>query len=287
MKNLLIRVSMIVALLAAGLTAYAQTTVRGTVKDATGNGAIGASVFVQGTQNGTIVSPDGSYVLSNAKVGDKIEFSCIGYAPQVITWQGGPLNVVLAEDAEMLEGTVVTALGIRRDQKALGYAVTELKSEELNPNLINPVSALQGKVAGVEINASDGGMFGRSKILIRGASTLGKNNQPIFVVDGIILDNDVVDPSADWSADNLDYGNALRDGLHPEGCGRYRPVRFPRSERRHHHHHQERQGCPRTRCLLHPDIRFRQGHVRSGLPECVHGRCLESVLPVFGHADAR
>ena len=63
---------MIVALLAAGLTAYAQTTVRGTVKDAAGNGVIGASVFVQGTQNGTIVSPDGSYVLSNAKVGDKI-----------------------------------------------------------------------------------------------------------------------------------------------------------------------------------------------------------------------
>ena len=215
MKNLLIRVSMIVALLAAGLTAYAQTTVRGTVKDAAGNGVIGASVFVQGTQNGTIVSPDGSYVLSNAKVGDKIEFSCIGYAAQVLTWNGGPLNVVLAEDAEMLEGTVVTALGIRRDQKALGYAVTELKSEDLNANLINPVSALQGKVAGVEINASDGGMFGRNKILIRGASTLGKNNQPIFVVDGIILDNDVVDPSADWDAENLDYGNSLKN-LNPD-----------------------------------------------------------------------
>ena len=215
MKNLLIRLSLVFALLAAGLTAFAQSTVRGTVKDAAGNGVVGASVFVQGTQNGTIVDIDGSYVLSNAKVGDKIEFSCIGYAPQVVTWNGGPLNVVLAEDAEMLEGTVVTALGIRRDQKALGYAVTELKSTDLNPNLINPVSALQGKVAGVEINASDGGMFGRNKILIRGASTLGKNNQPIFVVDGIILDNDVVDPSADWDANNLDYGNQLKN-LNPD-----------------------------------------------------------------------
>ena len=215
MKNLLIRLSFVFALLAAGLTAFAQSTVRGTVKDAAGNGVIGASVFVQGTQNGTIVSPDGSYVLSNVKVGDPIEFSCIGYAAQIITWKGGPLNVVLAEDAEMLEGTVVTALGIRRDQKAVGYAVTELKSDQLNPNLINPVSALQGKVAGVEINASDGGMFGRNKILIRGASTLGKNNQPIFVVDGIILDNDVVDPSADWDANNLDYGNQLKN-LNPD-----------------------------------------------------------------------
>ena len=211
MKNLFIRLSLVFALLAAGLTAYAQTTVRGTVKDAAGNGVIGASVMVQGTQNGAIVNMDGSGV----KTGDVLEVSCIGYAPQTITWTGGPVNVVLAEDAEMLEGTVVTALGIRRDQKALGYAVTEIKSDQLNPNLINPVSALQGKVAGVEINASDGGMFGRNKILIRGASTLGKNNQPIFVVDGIILDNDVVDPSADWDADNLDYGNSLKN-LNPD-----------------------------------------------------------------------
>lgn len=214
MKNLLIKVSMVVALLAMGFNAFAQSTVRGTVKDAAGNGVVGASVFVQGTQNGTITDIDGSYVL-NAKVGDPIEVSCLGYATQVFTWNGQPLNVVLAEDSEMLEGTVVTALGIKRSTKALGYAVTELKSEELNPNLINPVSALQGKVAGVEINQSDGGMFGRNKILIRGASTLGKNNQPIFVVDGIILDNDIVDPSADWDSNNLDYGNQLKN-LNPD-----------------------------------------------------------------------
>ena len=215
MKNLFIRLSLVIALLAAGLTAYAQTTVRGTVKDATGNGVVGASVLVQGTQNGAIVDMDGSFALPGVKAGDVLEISCIGYAPQTVTWTGGPVNVVLAEDSEMLEGTVVTALGIRRDQKALGYAVTELKSEDLNPNLINPVSALQGKVAGVEINQSDGGMFGRNKILIRGASTLGTNNQPIFVVDGIILDNDTIDNSADWSADNLDYGNQLKN-LNPD-----------------------------------------------------------------------
>ena len=215
MKNLFIRLSLVLALLATGLTAFAQSTVRGTVKDAAGNGVVGASVLVQGTQNGAIVDMDGSFALPGVKAGDVLVVSCIGYAPQNITWTGGPVNVVLAEDAEMLEGTVVTALGIRRDQKALGYAVTELKSDELNPNLINPVSALQGKVAGVEINASDGGMFGRNKILIRGASTLGKNNQPIFVVDGIILDNDTVDPSADWDASNLDYGNQLKN-LNPD-----------------------------------------------------------------------
>ena len=80
MKNLFIRLSLVVALLSAGLAAFAQTTVKGTVKDAAGNGVVGASVFVQGTHNGAICDLDGSYTLSNVKVGDKIEFSCIGYA---------------------------------------------------------------------------------------------------------------------------------------------------------------------------------------------------------------
>ena len=84
MKNLFIRLSLVFALLAAGLTAYAQTTVRGTVKDAAGNGVVGASVFVQGTQNGAIVDMDGNYVLSNVKVGDVLVVSCIGYATQNI-----------------------------------------------------------------------------------------------------------------------------------------------------------------------------------------------------------
>ena len=215
MKNLFLRMTMIVALMAMGFSAFAQSTVTGTVKDAAGEPVIGAAVQVQGTQNGAIVDIDGTFTLPGVRPGDVLVFSCIGYANQVITWNRGPVNVILQEDTEMLEGTVVTALGIKRATKALGYAVTEIKSEDLNPNLINPVSALQGKVAGVEINGSDGGMFGRNKILIRGASTLGKNNQPIFVVDGIILDNDVVDPSADWDADNLDYGNQLKN-LNPD-----------------------------------------------------------------------
>ncbi len=215
MKNLFLRVTMILALVTMGFSALAQSTVTGTVKDAAGEPVIGAGVQVKGTQNGTITDMDGTFKLSGVKRGDVLVFSCIGYANQELTWNSGPVNVTLSEDAEMLEGTVVTALGIKRATKALGYAVTEIKSEDLNPNLINPVSALQGKVAGVEINGSDGGMFGRNKILIRGASTLGKNNQPIFVVDGIILDNDVVDPSADWDANNLDYGNQLKN-LNPD-----------------------------------------------------------------------
>ena len=215
MKNLFLRVTMIIALLATTVSAFAQSTVTGTVKDAAGEPVIGAAVQVKGTQNGATVNFDGTFSLPGVRRGEVLVFSCIGYANQEITWNSGPVNVILSEDTEMLEGTVVTALGIKRATKALGYAMTEIKSEELNPNLINPVSALQGKVAGVEINSSDGGMFGRNKILIRGASTLGKNNQPIFVVDGIILDNDITDPSADWDSNNLDYGNQLKN-LNPD-----------------------------------------------------------------------
>ena len=88
---------------------------------------------------------------------------------------------------------MVTALGLKREEKALGYAVTEVKGDELKAaNTISPVAALQGKVAGVEISGSDGGLFGGTKIQIRGASTLSSNNQPIYVVDGVIFDSEIL-----------------------------------------------------------------------------------------------
>lgn len=176
---------------------------------------VGASVFVKGTQNGTVTGPDGSFTLGGVKVGDVIEINSLGYTTQTIVWNGQTIDVRLVEDAEMLEGTVVTALGIRRDQKALGYSVTEMKGDELSHNVINPVSALQGKVAGVEVSGSDGGMFGSSKILIRGASTLSGNNQPIYVVDGVILDNAYKNGDADWSQTDKDWGNELKN-LNPD-----------------------------------------------------------------------
>ena len=215
MKNLFLRVTMTLAVVAFGFNAFAQNTVKGTVKDAAGEPIIGAAVQVAGTHNGTITELDGSFALPGVQTGDKLEVSCIGYSGQTIIWNGGPVNVVLEEDAEMLEGTVVTALGIRRDQKALGYAVTEMKGEDLDHNVINPVAALQGKVAGVDISGSDGGMFGSSKIIIRGASTLSGNNQPIYVVDGVILDNAYKNGDADWSTTDRDWGNELKN-LNPD-----------------------------------------------------------------------
>lgn len=200
------------------VAAMAQTlTVKGTVKDPSGEAIIGANVSVQGTTNGTITDLDGNYVISKVPANGKLVFSFLGMETQVVGVNNRTLiNVSLAESSQVLKEVVVTALGIKRETKALGYAVTELNGDKLNANAINPVAALQGKVAGVEIAQSDGGMFGSAKILIRGASTLGKNNQPIYVVDGVILDNAISKSGdADWSQAASDYGNELKN-LNPD-----------------------------------------------------------------------
>ena len=190
-------------------------TATGVVKDGTGETVIGASVIVKGTTNGTITDFDGNFSLPNVKKGDIIQVSFVGYQTFEAAWEGTPMNITLKDDTQTLDEVVVTALGMKRSTKALGYAMTEMKGEDLQNNAINPVSALQGKVAGVEISSGDGGLFGSSKILIRGASTLGKNNQPIYVVDGVILDNSVKQGDADWSTSDTDWGNELKN-LNPD-----------------------------------------------------------------------
>jgi len=189
--------------------------VTGTISDLMGP-VTGASVIVKGTTNGTISDINGNYSLEVSN-GQTIQISFIGYTTQEIRYAGQPVvNVTLKEDSKLLDEVVVTALGMKREQKALGYAVTELKGDDLKNNSINPVASLQGKVAGVEISGSDGGMFGSTKIQIRGASTLKGNNQPIYVVDGVILDNSTGSVGdADWSQNAGDYGNELKN-LNPD-----------------------------------------------------------------------
>ena len=172
-------------------TLYAQNiTVTGTVKDPMGEPVIGASVSVQGTRAGSVTNIDGHYSIECSPQATLV-FSYLGFKAKSVAVNGRQqVDVDFEDDATALNEVVVTALGIKRQTKALGYAVTELKSDELErANTVSPVTALQGKVAGVEISQSDGGMFGSTKIQIRGASTLNANNQPIFVVDGVILDN--------------------------------------------------------------------------------------------------
>lgn len=193
--------------------------VSGTVTDSNGEPLIGVAVAVEGTSKGLITDFDGNFKLEVPDENSVLVFSFVGFETQKVTvGQLTEIDVVLKDNIQQVDEVVVTALGIKREAKALGYAMTELKGDDININAINPVDALQGKAAGVDVSQSDGGMFGSTRILIRGASSLNSssNNQPIFVVDGVILENSTADAGdADWSSTSGDYGNELKN-LNPD-----------------------------------------------------------------------
>ncbi|NJO91214.1 MAG: SusC/RagA family TonB-linked outer membrane protein [Chloroflexia bacterium] len=164
----------------------AQQTITGKVTDENNDPIVGANVLVKGTNNGTITDMDGVFNIT-APEDATLLFSFVGYATQEIAVAGNTnIEVKLLPDDNALEEVVVTALGIERDKKALGYAVQDVKSDELTTTGdANIATALQGKVAGVIINQSGSGIGGTSRIEIRGASSLSDNNQPLIVVDGV------------------------------------------------------------------------------------------------------
>lgn len=184
--------------------------VSGNVTDRSG-AIIGASVIIKGTTNGTVTDLDGNFTLDNVKKGDVIQVSYIGYLNYEITYNGqSSLKIELKEDTQTLEEVVVTALGMSREKKALGYAMTEISGTEIaKVNSVNPINGLQGKVAGVQINMGAGGPQSANRIIIRGNSSLGVNNQPIFVVDGIIMDNTVTN-NTEWGS-TQDFGNDIKN----------------------------------------------------------------------------
>lgn len=166
--------------------------VTGTVTDNNGEPMIGVYVLVQGTTNGTSTDLDGKYSL-NAASDATLVFSYMGYTDKVEAVNGRQVvNVTMSQDAVLLEDVVVTALGIKKERKALGYAIQDVKADELMKNkTANPISSLAGKVAGVNITQSSGAAGSGAQIILRGGTSgsEGKDNQPLFVVDGIIYDN--------------------------------------------------------------------------------------------------
>jgi hypothetical protein len=163
--------------------AYAQNTVSGSVQDAVGQGLPGVNIQVKGTSHGTVSDFDGNYEITVSQ-GDVLVFSFVGFSTIEVTVDGETVNVVLSEDAESLDEVVVTALGIKREAKSLGYSLTEVKGDEMNQvKTSSAINSLQGRVAGVNISTSSTGASGSSRVIIRGASSLTGNNQPLYVVD--------------------------------------------------------------------------------------------------------
>lgn len=168
-------------------------TIKGTVSDTSGAPLPGVSIVVKNTRTGTTTDFDGNYTI-NAREGDVLIFTYLGL--ETLTQTVGPsntLNVTMKEDATQLGEVVVTALGIKKEKKSVGYAIQEIGSEELTRDSRRDVlGSIQGKVAGVNINATGGAPGAGSSIIIRGITSLnpGANNQPLFVIDGIPVSNE-------------------------------------------------------------------------------------------------
>lgn len=206
--------------------AIAQTkTIKGRVIASDTNEPLpGATVSVKGTTNGTITDMDGNYSINVGNDATTLVIQFIGFKMQEQEISGrSEINVTLEVDALNLNEVVVTALGVSREKKALGYATQEVKGDAISEaKEVNVVNSLAGRVAGVQVSSATGNMGGSSRILIRGANSVTGNNQPLFVVDGVPLDNSSftgIDAASganlERGAGGYDYGNAIQD-LNPE-----------------------------------------------------------------------
>ncbi len=168
----------------------ASFILKGFVRDASGQPLIGVSVSIKGTSTGTQTDVNGKFALT-ANTGDVIVFTYIGYVKKEVTIAGpAELTVSMEEDSKQLSEVVVTALGIKKERKSLGYSVSEVKGSDLTQaRQTNFASELEGKVAGLNVTTISGGAGSSVNINIRGAASLSGNTQPLYVINGVPMVN--------------------------------------------------------------------------------------------------
>ncbi|GAA4447528.1 SusC/RagA family TonB-linked outer membrane protein [Nibrella saemangeumensis] len=168
-----------------------ERVVTGRVTDDKGDGMPGVSIALKGLNRGTTTDAQGDYRLSVVDANSILVFSFVGYDRQeIVVGNQSAINVQLRPGDQTLNEVVVTALGIQREKRALTYAAGEIKGTDLvGSREANMATALSGKVAGVQVTSSAGGMSGSSRIIIRGNSSLSGNSQPLYVIDGVPIDN--------------------------------------------------------------------------------------------------
>jgi iron complex outermembrane receptor protein len=202
--------SMIVALalLFAGSAGAQETkTIKGMVRDVTGEPLIGASVIEKGTNNGVITDVDGNFTLT-VPADATLSIAYMGYATREIHLakrkKQGDLRVTLREDSQQLKEVVVTAMGIKKDTKRLGYAVSTIESDEIvKAGATNFASAMYGKAPGIRITQTQGGSAGAVSINVRGLTSITGNNQPLIILDGVPIRNGGTGKSTDFA----EFGN--------------------------------------------------------------------------------
>jgi TonB-linked SusC/RagA family outer membrane protein len=189
----------LLVVLVAQLTFAQERAVSGTVSDNAGLPLPGVSVLVKGTKTGAQTDFDGKYTIK-ATPSQVLTFSYIGMKTQEVIASSSTVNVKLKDDSVQLEGVIVTALGIKKSEKAIGYAAQNVKGSDLTEaRESNLVNALSGKIAGVQVTNSSGAVGASSRIVLRGNSSITGNNQALFIVDGVPFDN-------------TSYGNAGSSG---------------------------------------------------------------------------
>ncbi|RAJ99751.1 TonB-linked SusC/RagA family outer membrane protein [Larkinella arboricola] len=207
-------------LLALGLSsAWAQTArrVTGTVRLGTDNSPIpGVNVLIKGTQTGTTSDQNGRYTLDVSGASPVLVYSYIGYkTEEVPVGNRNIIDITMTETTETLQEAVVTALGIKREERSLGYSVGKIEGKDLTRVVQeNVLNGLAGRVAGVNISAT-GGTGSSVSMVIRGAKSLSNDNQPLFVVDGVPIANTLNNVSQIGTDNRVDYGNAI-SGLNPD-----------------------------------------------------------------------
>ena len=168
---------------------------------------VGASVLVKGTTVGTVTDIDGNFTITNVpSSAGTLVVSFIGMKTQEVDIKP-VVNVVLHSDTEVLDEVVVTAMGIKRSEKALGYSATSVGGEKISASRTSDImSSLAGKVAGVQISATSSDPGASNSVIIRGVSSLGGTNQPLYVIDGVPLDNSSISSSDELNS-GFDFGN--------------------------------------------------------------------------------
>lgn len=214
--NLLFSTMMVLAMILSAMTIQAQTggkiTVSGIVSDANGEVLIGASVVQKGTTNASMTGISGEYQLtvpSNAT----LVVTYVGFNPKEIQVGGRTkLDIIVSEDTKLLDEVVVTALGIKRDKKSLGYALQEIKGDQLTEaRESNVANALTGKVAGLQVKQAATGPAGSSRIVLRGNNSIAGDNQPLVVVDGVPIDSSTGGTEDFWGNRSVDKGSGMAD----------------------------------------------------------------------------
>lgn len=206
-KNLLLLVSFFFFL----SLGFAQTISGTVIAQEDGLPLPSATILVKGTGVGTTADIDGKFSISAAK-GDTLVFTSIGFEPIYFPVDGTSQTISITMEAKAMELStmVVTALGVAKERKSLGYSVAKIDAKQITQvEEANVVNSLSGKVAGMQVSKTSGGPESSSRVVLRGNSSLQKDNQPLFVVDGVPIDNTTFGGANQWGG--VDYGSPISD----------------------------------------------------------------------------